>query len=222
MAAELGTRPARPRAAKRSAALAKANRRLQAISALKADARSGRLGPGELLADERAARVKVLTLLTMVPRCTQWTALEALLVCGINGARLAGELSEDERRALAEALAQIGRGNAVPPRRAMPRHPEGVDRELDRALTGTHHLVPAVELAPSEFAAARTGLEADPLLLRMVDRLVHAARLYAERDDGGQRARVVAEQWIRYRNYVGKLARGEAPAPRQRGAAVLE
>lgn len=222
MAAELSTRATPADARKRTAALAKANRRLRAISALKANARGARLGPAELLADERAARVKVLTLLTMIPRCTQRAALEALLVCGINGARLAEELSEDERRALAEALAQIGRGIAAPPRRAMPRRPEGVDRELDRALTGTHHLVPAVELAPSEFAAARTGLEADPLLLRMVDRLVDAVRLYAERDDGGVRARVVAEQWIRYRNYVGKLARGEAPAPRQRGAAVLE
>ena len=89
-------------------------------------------------------------------------------------------------------------------------------------MRGTRRTVPAVELVPSEFAAARTGLEVDPVLLRMVDRLVDAVRLYAERDDGGVRARVVAEQWIRYRNYIPKVASGEYPRPGQRGPAVVE
>jgi hypothetical protein len=208
--------------AKRDAALAKANQRRRAITALKADARGGRRSPAALLGDERAAQVKVLTLLTMIPRCTQRVALEALLVCQINGARRCEELSESERRELAAAVLQVGQGIAVSLRRALPSHPEGADRELDRVLRGTRQSVPAVELAPSEFAAARTGLEADPLLLRMVDRLVDAVRLYAERDDGGARARVVAEQWIRYRNHVGKVARGECPPPTQRGPAALE
>ena len=89
-------------------------------------------------------------------------------------------------------------------------------------LTGACAQAPSVELAPSEFAAARAGLESDPLLLRMVDRLVDAVRLYVERDDGGVRARVVAEQWIRFRNYRAKVASGELPAPTQRGPAVPE
>jgi hypothetical protein len=221
-AAKRTPKPEGERAAKRSAALAKANRRRAAISALKADARGGRLGPAALLGDPRAAQVKVLTLLSMIPRCTLRVSLEALLACQINGARRCGELSGPERRELAAAVSQIGQGIAVPLRRALPSHPEGADRELDRVLRGTRAAVPAVELAPSELAAARTGLEADPLLLRMVDRLVDAVRLYAERDDGGVRARVVSEQWIRYRNYIGKVARGEYPPPTQRGPAVLE
>lgn len=209
-------------ASQRNANLAGAKRRNQTIASLKADARARRLGAVELLADKRAAGIKVLTLLGMLPRCSQRTALEALLVCGINGARPVEELSENERLDLAKALAQIGRGIAVSSRRASPRHPEGVDRELDRILTGTRKCVPAVELAPSEFAKARAGMESDPLLLRMVDRLVDAVRLYAERDDGGQRARVVAEQWIRFRNYREKEASGEYPPSTQRGPAVLE
>jgi hypothetical protein len=104
----------------------------------------------------------------------------------------------------------------------MPSQPEGVDRELDRVLSGARIQAPSVELAPSEFAAARAGLESDPLLLRMVDRLVDAVRLYADRDDGGQRARIVAEQWIRFRNYRAKVASGEFPPPKLRGPAVLE
>jgi hypothetical protein len=36
------------------------------------------------------------------------------------------------------------------------------------------------------------------------------------------RARVVAEQWIRYRNYRAKVASGACPPPTQRGPAVLE
>lgn len=132
-------------------------------------------------------------------------------------------------------VSRNGQGTAAPSHRAPshgqgtadpspcgPGHPEGTDRELDRILRATLRRVPAVELAPSEFAAARTGLEADPLLLRMVDRLVDAVRLYAVRDDGGVRARVVAEQWIRYRNYLGKVASGEYPRPSQRGPAVVE
>jgi hypothetical protein len=158
----------------------------------------------------------------MIPHCGLQVSLEALLVCQINGARLCGHLSGPERRALATALSQIGQGNAVPPRRGLPSHPEGADRELDRIVRGTRRTAPAVELVPSEFAAARTGLEVDPVLLRMVDRLVDAVRLYAERDDGGARARVVAEQWIRYRNYIPKVASGEYPRPGQRGPAAVE
>ena len=208
--------------AQRRANLVKANRRKREIAALKAEALHRRLGPAELLADERAAGVKVLQLLVMLPRCTQRVALEALLLCQVNGARTAGELGAEEREAIAAALAEIGRGVVRPTSRARPRRAEGIDGELDRALTDTRQLVPAVELAPSEFAAARTGLEADPLLLRMVDRLVGAVRLYAAEDDGGRRARVVAEQWIRYRNHLGKLARGEAPPPSERGEARAE
>jgi len=44
-------------------------------------------------------------------------------------------------------------------------------------------------------------------------------RLYAERDDGGLRARIVAEQWIRYRSYRAKVASGEYPPPKLRGPA---
>jgi hypothetical protein len=47
-------------------------------------------------------------------------------------------------------------------------------------------------------------------------------RLYTDHDDGGVRARLVAEQWIRFRNYRAKVASGEYPPPTQRGAAVLE
>jgi hypothetical protein len=208
------------REAKRDAALEKAHRRRREIADLKADARSGRLGPVALLADPRARKVKILTLLSMIPRCSLRVVLETLLVCQINGARPCGDLSAAERRSLGEALLQIGRGIAPSP--AMSSRPEGVDRELDRVLRGTRQAVAAVELAPSEFAAARAGLEPDPQLLRMIDRLVGAVRLYAERDDGGERARLVAEQWIRFRNYRAKVAAGEYPPPTQRGPAVPE
>lgn len=210
------------REAKRDAALEKAHRRRREIANLKADARGGRLRPAALLADPRARKLKILTLLSMIPRCSLRVALEALLVCQINGARHCGDLSAAERRSLGEALFQIGQGIAPPPVPAMSSRPEGVDRELDRVLRGTRQAAPAVELAPSEFAAARAGLEPDPQLLRMIDRLVDAVRLYAERDDGGERARLVAEQWIRFRNYRAKVASGEYPPPTQRGPAVLE
>ena len=207
---------------KRAEALAKANRRRQEIADLKAEGRAGRLGPEALLADPRAQKVKILTLLPVIPRCTLRVALEALLVCQINGARHCDDLSADERRVLGEALLQGGQGIAPPPVPAVPSQPEGVDRELDRVVHGTRQAVPSVELAPSEFAAARSGLEPDPQLLRMIDRLVDAVRLYADHDDGGVRARLVAEQWIRFRNYRAKVASGEYPLPTQRGAAVLE
>jgi hypothetical protein len=208
--------------AKRAASLEKANRRRREIAGLKADARAGRLGAEQLLADPRAQKTEAFTLLSMLPRVSLRVALEAFLACQINGARSCGELSSAERTAIAEALSQIGPGIASPPAPAMPGQSEGGDRELDRVLSGARVHAPTVELAPSEFAAARAGLEADPLLLRMVDRLVDAVRLYAERDDGGQRARVVAEQWIRYRNYGAKVASGEYPPPKLRGPAVLE
>jgi hypothetical protein len=208
--------------AKREAALAKANHRRREIADLKADARAGRLGAAALLADPRAQQVKAYSLLAWLPGVDLRAALEVLLACQINGARSCAELSEAERSAIAQALLQIGRGIALPPAPAMPSQPEGVDRELDRVLSGARVHAPSVELAPSEFAAARAGLESDPLLLRMVDRLVDAVRLYADRDDGGQRARVVAEQWIRFRNYRAKVASGEYPPPTQRGPAVFE
>lgn len=207
---------------KRAPSLAKANRRRREIAALKADARAGRLSAKQLLTDRRAAKCEVFTVLSMLPRVSLRTALEVLLACQINGARTCGELSSAERTAIAKVLSQIGPGIASPPAPAMPGQSEGGDRELDRVLSGARVHAPTVELAPSEFAAARAGLESDPLLLRMVDRLVDTVRLYAERDDGGQRARVVAEQWIRYRNYRAKVADGTYPPPKLRGPAVLE
>src|SRR5215213_3567992 len=73
--------------------LEKANRRRREIAALKADARGGRLAPADLLTDPRARSLNVLTLLSMVPRCTLRVVFEALLVCQINGARECGDLS---------------------------------------------------------------------------------------------------------------------------------
>lgn len=207
---------------KRAESLEKANRRLQEIADLKAEARAGRLPPEALLADPRARNVKLLTLLPVIPRCTLRVALEALLVCQINGARHCDDLSAEERLALSGVLFQIGQGIAPSPAPAMPSQPEGVDRELDRVLRGTCRAVPVVELAPSEFVAARSGLEPDSQLLRMIDRLVDAVRLYVDQDDGGVRARVVAEQWIRFRNYRARVASGEYPPPTQRGPAVVE
>lgn len=206
--------------AKREAALAKANRRRREIGRLKADARSGRIGPAALLADPRARTVKAYALLAWLPGVNLRTALDVLLACQINGARACAELSAGERGVIARALLQIGQ--ATPHGPAVPGEPEGVDRELDRILCAARVHAPSVELAPSEFAAARAGLQSDPVLLRMVDRLVDAVRLYAERDDGGVRARVVAEQWIRFRNYRARVASGEYPPPTQRGPAALE
>ncbi|HEU5105227.1 MAG TPA: hypothetical protein VFU11_05255 [Solirubrobacterales bacterium] len=212
-----------PRARRQSASLEKANRRRREIAALKADAGEEQLGPADLLLDKRAEKVKVLTMLSMVPRCTLRVALEALLVCQINGARVCGDLTREERHLLGDAVVQIGQGSGFSPTSATLSHqPEEVDRELDRTLRRTRRAAPAVELIPSEFAAARSGLEADPQLLRMVDRLVDAVRLYADHDDGGQRARVVAEQWVRFRNYRGKVCSGEYPPPSLRGPAILE
>jgi hypothetical protein len=218
------TRPAKvdTRGKKKSESLEKANRRLREIADLKAEARAGRLAPEALLADPRARNVKILTLLPVIPRCTLRVALEALLICQINGARHCDDLSAEERRAISGALFQDGQGIAPSPAPAMPSQSEGVDRELDRVLRGTRRAVPVVELAPSEFAAARAGLEPDPQLLRMIDRLVDAVRLYVDQDDGGARARVVAEQWIRFRNYRAKVVSGEYPPPTLRGPAVLE
>lgn len=211
-----------PSEAMRAASLEKANRRRREIAGLKADARAGRLGVADLLSDSRAQKTEAFIVLSMLPGISVRIALDALLACQINGARSCLELSAEERSAIGMALSQIGPGIAVSPPPAMPGHSEGDDRELDRVLSGARIRAPVVELAPSEFATARVGLESDPLLLRMVDRLVDAVRLYAERDDGGLRARIVAEQWIRYRNYRAKVAGGEYPPPRLRGPAVLE
>lgn len=210
--------PARPSSATKKANLPRRRR----IDELKADARSKRVGPADLLADPRAQRTRVLTLLSVLPGCNQRLALEALLSCRINGARRCSELTPGERSAISEALLQVGHGIALPAPSAMPSQSEGDDRELDRAQSGAPAHAPSVELAPSEFAAARRGLERDPTLLRMVDRLVDAVRFYVERDDGGRRARVVAEQWIKFCNYEAKVASGEYPPPSQRGPAVLE
>lgn len=207
------------RDAQREAARKKANLRLREKAGLKADARAGRLGTEALLGDPRACRVNVLTALAMLPRTGLDSVLEALLVCRINGARKCSELSAAERRALGGVLAEAP---GLPTPSLAPAQPGAVDRDLDRVLAGARVRAAAVELRPSEFAAARAGLETDPLLLRMVDRLVDAVRLYAERDDGGVRARVVAEQWIRFRNYQGKVASREYPPPALREPAVVE
>lgn len=119
-------------------------------------------------------------------------------------------------------LSKPSQATAAPRRRTGSDYPKQADRDLARALRTTRAAVPAVELSHAEFAAARSGLEADPTLLRMVDRLVDVVRLYADHDDGGVRARAVAKQWILFRNYRGKVARGEYPPPSQRGPAVLE
>lgn len=206
--------------ASREAALEKANRRRREIAELKADARCGRMGAAVLLADPRARTVKVYALLAWLPGVDLRAALEVLLACRINGARGCAELGEEERSAITQGLAQIGTGIAPPPAGVATGRPEAVDRELDRVLSRACVEAPSVELAPSEFAAARAGLESDPLLMRMVDRLVDAVRLYADHDDGGQRARVAAEQWIRFRNYRAKVASGEYPPPRPRDPAV--
>jgi hypothetical protein len=206
-----------------SSAAKKANLpRRRKIDELKADARSNRIGPAALLADPRAQKTRILTLLSVLPGCNQRLVLEALLACQINGARRCDELTADERSAISEALLQVGHGIALPPPRAMPSQSEGDDRELDREQSGAPAHAPSVELAPSEFVAARRGLERDPTLMRMVDRLVDAVRFYVERDDGGRRARVVAEQWIKFRNYDAKVVSGEYPPPSQCGPAVLE
>lgn len=207
------------REAQREAARKKANLRLREIADLKADARAGRLGVEALLDDPRAGRVSALTALSMLPRTSLEAAFEALLVCRINGARECGELPAAERHRLALALAE---GTRHRPNTLTSAQPDAVDRQLERVLGAARVRAPAVELRPSEFAAARVGLETDPLLLRMVDRLIDAVRLYAERDDGGVRARVVAEQWIRFRNYNAKVASGEYPPPTLREPAAVE
>lgn len=211
-------RPERPASAATNASLP----RRRKIDELKADARSGRIGPAALLADPRAQGTRVLSLLLVLPGCNQRLALDALLACQINGARTCSELTQDERSSICEALLQIGQGIAPLPPSAMSSQPEGDDRELDRVQSRAPAHAPSVELAPSAFAAARQGLERDPTLLRMVDRLVDAVRFYACSEDGGMRARVVAEQWIHFRAYDAKVASGEYPPPSQRGPAVLE
>lgn len=207
---------------KRGEARQKANRRRREIADLKADARGGRLSPQALLADPRAHQVKVIALLPAIPRCTLHLAFEVLLACQVNGARSCGDLTDEEKRILGEALLQIDQGVAISVGPAAPAGPEELDRKLDKEIRRTRRAVPAVELIPSEFAAARSGLEADPLLLRMVDRLVDAVRLYADRDDGGVRARCVAGQWLRFRNYRAKVVSGEYPPPTLRSPVALE
>jgi hypothetical protein len=206
---------------KRDLTRQKANRRRREIADLKADARGDRIAPQVLLADPRAQRVKLITLLPAIPRCTLHLAFEALLACQINGARTCGDLTTEERRVLSEALLQVDQGVAITVGAAAPPDPAEPDRKLDREIRRTRWAA-AVELIPSEFAAARSGLEADPLLLRMVDRLVDAVRLYADRDDGGVRARCVAGQWLRFRNYRAKVVAGEYPPPTQRSPVALE
>lgn len=213
MASSEQVKSSRSREVQRAAARGKANVRRAEITDLKQEARSGRLDVSALLQDPRADAVKVLTVLVMVPRCTQRTALQALLDCQINGADTCGDLTAADRERIANALGhlQTGRGRRSAGPATGPR--SGVDRALDRTIEATKKVEPVVELRPSEFAAARNGLERDPQLLRMLDRLVAALRVYVDRDDGGFLARVVLDQWLRFRNYRGRVARGELPPP---------
>lgn len=193
--------------AQRESARVKANECRARIAELKSEVRSGCLDLKALLADPRAKDITVLRLMPMIPRCTQRTALQALLECQINGADTCGELSEEDRDRLVETFATL-RGRH---RRHLPR--TAGDEDLDRVIEATRKVVPIVEHRPSEFAAARIGLEADPQLMRMIDRLVAALRLYKDRDDGGLVAHRVLDQFLRYRNYRDKVAKGELPPP---------
>jgi hypothetical protein len=197
-------------------------RRGSVPASLKADARAGRSSVAHLLADSRAREVKVLSLLRVVRGCDLHLALESLLVARINGARTCGQLSAEEREAIEKALAGLTEGKPSGTARVMTDEAGPRDAELDRLLLATRGVAPVVELRPSEFAAARTGLEVDPLLLRMIDRLVDALRRYEKEDVGGQLAHVVLGQFLRYRNYVPKVARGELPRPSLRSPAEVE
>lgn len=208
-------------AAQRAAGLTKANDRRREEQSLKSEVRSGSLDFMRMLNDPRAAGIKMLTMLPMIPRCTLHVALEALLVCRINGARCCGDLTGEEKSNLAEALREIGRGVGGAKHPPLGDGAARRDEVLNQLIRDTRRDAPEVELAPSEFAAARTGLEVDPLLLRMLDRLVGCVRGYVDEDDGGRRACAVLEQWIRYRNYISKRARGEVPRAIHRSPAEV-
>jgi hypothetical protein len=214
------SRTADPRA--KNLEKANAARHGRAATALKADARAGRLPVAKLLGDERAKGVKVLSLLRVMRGCDLRLALDALLVCRINGARTCGELADSEREAVAGALSALSPGRTVGTARPVTDEAGPRDAELDRLILYTRAVAPVVELRPSEFAAARTGLEVDPLLLRMVDRMVDALRRYEKEDVGSEVAHVVLGQFLRYRNYVAKVARGEYPPPSLRTPAEVE
>jgi hypothetical protein len=214
--------PRSKRAGDQTETKAAGGRRGSVSASLKADARTGRLPVTRLLADKRAREVKVLSLLRVIRGCDLQLALESLLVSRINGARTCGELSAEEREAIAEALAGLTEGRPGGTVLVITDEPGPRDAELDRLILGTRGVAPVVELKPSEFAAARTGLEVDPLLLRMIDRLVDALRQYEKEDVGGQLAHTVLGQFLRYRNYVPKVARGELPPPSLRSPAEVE
>lgn len=191
----------------RESAMAKANQSRARIAELKSELRSGRLDLEALLTDPRAKDITILRLLPMIPRSSQRTALQVLLECQINGADTCGELSENDRARLVKAFAAlIGRRS-----RHFSRRSGGDD--LDRIIDATHKVVPIVEHRPTEFIAARIGLEADPQLMRMVDRMVATLRLYEDHDDGGVAAHRVVDQFLRYMKYRNLVANGELPAP---------
>jgi hypothetical protein len=183
----------------RKAAIKKANARRAEIKGLKTDLRSGRLRLGEALGDGRAGDLTLLKLMTMVPRCTERIALEVLLECRINGAETCGNVDVDDQERV------VSRFNAA--------LSTTWGRSLSAEISKTRKSVPLVEQRPSEFSAARRGLEVDPLLLLMIDRLVGALRLYVKDDDGGLEAHRVLEQWIRFRVYRDRVAKGELPPP---------
>jgi hypothetical protein len=186
--------------------MAKANQSRARIAELKSELRSGRLDLEALLADPRAKDITILRLLPMIPRSSQRTALQVLLECQINGADTCGELSENDRARLVKAFAAlIGRRS-----RHFSRSSGGDD--LDRIIDATHKVVPIVEHRPTEFIAARIGLEADPQLMRMVDRLVATLRLYEDHDDGGVAAHRTVDQFLRYMNYRKLVANSGLPA----------
>lgn len=211
-----GVRPASgppSQKAQRESARVKANECRARIAELKSEVRSGRLDLGALLVDPRAKEIAVLRLMPMTPGCTQRTALQALLNCQINGADNCGELSELDRVRLVESFGRLrGRhGTRTAYRRRLEKTSGGGD--LDHVIEATEKVVPVVEHRPSEFAAARIGLEADAQLMRMVDRLVAALGFYEDRDDGGAVAHRALDQWLRFRNYRTEVAKGELPPP---------
>lgn len=222
MPANMQTSPASTEE-KRSVSLAQANKRLSVMMDLKAEVRAGKLDVAGLLDDGRAASVRVLTLLTMIPRCSQRVALDALLVCQVNGARSCGDLTGAERAAVVDALQAVRQSHGRPATSAvLGDEPLARDLVIDQGIRESRQAIPVVELRPSEFAAARTGLEVDPLLLRMVDRLVWGLRAYVNDDDGGRIAAVVLDQWLRYRNYLKAVAEDEYPRPTLKCAAEVE
>ena len=223
MASSPPKRPPKSVAAQRAAAMKKANERRTQIAELKRELRAGQLDLGGLLRDPRAQKVPVLRLMPMLPRCGQRTALQALMLCQINGADNCGDLSESDRQRLCQTLVSLNQGLAItaaakrmaigpPPRSSKSSSPRG-EGDLDEVVHATRRVVPIVEQKPSEFLRALKGLEGDVLTVRMVERFVAALRFYAKEDDGGAMAHRVLDYWLRLQNYRGRVARGELPPP---------